>query len=90
MIKIDFEFQTPYALFRDALYLPDDHEYTQVEIDAIKQQRLDKWIAMVSSPPAADTNNTVEISGETYTRLEGIPPSGATLIEVSGVWYFKE
>lgn len=89
MIKIDFEFQTPYALFRDALYLPDDHTYTQAEIDVMKQQRLDAWIVMFSSP-SLDTNNTIEISGEIYTRLEGIPPSGATVIEVSGVWYFKE
>ena len=28
MIKIDFEFDTPYGVFRDALHLPDDHTFT--------------------------------------------------------------
>lgn len=87
MIKIEFEFDTEYGIFRDALYLPDDHTHTQTEIDSMKKQRVDDWIAVVSAP--LDTTNTIEISGETYTRLDGTPPSGATLLEVSGVWYFK-
>lgn len=53
MIKIDFEQDTPYGMFRDALYLPDDHTYTQAEIDAMEQERVDNWIAIVSpvEPP---------------------------------------
>jgi hypothetical protein len=51
MIKIDFEFDTPYGVFRDALHLPVDHTYTDAEIQAMKQQRLDNWIAIVSAPP---------------------------------------
>lgn len=49
-MKIDFEFQTEYGLFRDALYLPDDHSFTEDEIQVMKQQRVDGWIAIVSSP----------------------------------------
>jgi hypothetical protein len=51
MIKIDFEFQTPNGMFRDALHLPDDHTFTDVDIEAMKQQRVDNWIAIVTAPP---------------------------------------
>lgn len=51
MIKIDFEFDTQYGVFRDALHLPEDHTYTDAEIQAMKEQRRDNWIAIVSAPP---------------------------------------
>lgn len=51
MIKIDFQFETPYGKFADALYLPDDHTFTDAEIESMKQQRVDNWIAIVSAPP---------------------------------------
>jgi len=49
-MKIDFEFNTPHGLFRDALHLPDDQTLTEAEIEAMKQQRVDNWIAAVTSP----------------------------------------
>lgn len=54
-MKIDFEFTTPHGLFRDALHLPDDHTFSDVEIEAMKQQRVDNWIAVVTAPPAEET-----------------------------------
>jgi hypothetical protein len=54
MIKIDFEFTTQYGVFRDALYLPDDHTYTDAEINAMKQERLDNWIAVITAPPVEE------------------------------------
>ena len=51
MIKIDFEFDSQYGVFRDALHLPDDHGMTEAEIQAMKQQRFDNWIAIVNAPP---------------------------------------
>jgi hypothetical protein len=54
MIKIDFEFDTPHGVFRDALHLPDDHGMTDEQIDAMKQQRVDNWIAIVTAPPAEE------------------------------------
>lgn len=48
MIKIDFEFDSPYGRFSDALHLPDDHGLTEAEIEALKQQRLDNWLAIVT------------------------------------------
>jgi hypothetical protein len=53
-MKIDFEFDTPHGVFRDALHLPDDHGMTDEQIDAMKQQRVDNWIAIVTAPPAEE------------------------------------
>ena len=52
MIKIDFEFDSPYGVFRDAIHLPEDHTFTDDEIQAMKQQRYDNWWAIVNAPPA--------------------------------------
>jgi predicted ArsR family transcriptional regulator len=51
MIKIDFEFETPYGKFADALHLPVDHTFSDDDIQAMKQQRVDNWIAVVTAPP---------------------------------------
>jgi hypothetical protein len=53
MIKIDFEFETQYGVFRDALYLPEDHDLSQEQITAMKQERLDNWLFVVENPPEA-------------------------------------
>jgi hypothetical protein len=89
MIKIDFEFDTPHGVFRDALHLPDDHAFTEDEIQAMKEQRRDNWIAVVTAPPVEPEAATLDIAGEVYQRLDGVPPSGAKLVEVEGVWYYK-
>ena len=54
MIKIDFEFNTPHGLFRDALHLPENHQMTEEEIQAMKQRRVDNWIAIVTAPPVEE------------------------------------
>jgi hypothetical protein len=89
MIKIDFEFQTPHGKFADALHLPEDHTFTEAEIQAMKEQRRDNWIAVVTAPPVEQPETTKEIGGEVYQKLEGVPPSGAKLVEIDGVWYVK-
>jgi hypothetical protein len=53
-MKIDFCFDTQYGKFCDALHLPDDHTLTDEEIQAMKQQRLDNWIAVVTAPPSEE------------------------------------
>ena len=60
MVKIDFEFDTPHGVFRDALHLPDDHGMTDEQIDAMKTQRVDNWLAIVNAPPAEETPPTEE------------------------------
>ena len=62
-MKIDFEFDTSHGVFRDALHLPDDHTFTDDEIQAMKQQRVDNWIAVVTAPP-------VEVLEETPVQGE--------------------
>ena len=57
-MKIDFEFDTPHGVFRDALHLPNDHTFTDEEIQAMKQQRVDNWIAVVTAPPVEEVIDT--------------------------------
>lgn len=54
-MKIDFSFDTQYGKFCDALHLPDGHAFTKVEIEAMKQQRLDNWIAVITAPSEEPT-----------------------------------
>ena len=50
-MKIDFNFPSQHGTFSDALHLPDDHTFTDIEIEAMKQQRFDNWIAIITAPP---------------------------------------
>lgn len=69
-MKIDFEFTTPHGLFRDALHLADDHTFTDDEIQAMKQQRVDNWIAVVTAPPVEEvTEDYIEIDGVRYAKV---------------------
>jgi hypothetical protein len=47
MIKINFNING----FQDSLHLPNDHEFTDAEIEAMKQERYEKWDAFVKNPP---------------------------------------
>jgi hypothetical protein len=67
-MKIDFDFTTAHGIFRDALHLPDDHTLTDDEIQAMKQQRVDNWIAVVTAPPVEP--DTVVIDGVTYEKIQ--------------------
>ena len=67
-MKIDFEFQTPHGKFADALHLPDDHGLSDAEIQAMKEQRRDNWIAVVTAPSVEP--DTVELDGVTYEKIE--------------------
>ena len=59
-MKIDFEFDTPHGVFRDALHLPDDHTFSDAEIEAMKQQRLNNWLAIVNAPPVEEQQSAAE------------------------------
>jgi hypothetical protein len=49
-MKIDFQFETKYGLFSDSLILPDDQTFTEDEILAMQQERLDAWIHIIENP----------------------------------------
>lgn len=54
MIKIDFEFDSPYGVFRDAMLLPDNHGLTDAEIESLKQRSFDNWLALVTPQEPVD------------------------------------
>ena len=68
-MKIDFEFETKYGKFRDALYLPDDHNFTAEQIAEMQAERLNNWLFAVENPPAPEPE-TVEINGVVYQQVE--------------------
>lgn len=79
MIKLDFEFETKYGVYRDALHLEDNHSFTEQEIEVMKQQRLDNWIYGIENPPTSDY---VEIDGVQYEKIE---IDGQTVLKPVGV-----
>ena len=48
---IPFEKTDGKYVLRDALVLDDNHTFTEEEIEAMKQARLDNWLAIVNAPP---------------------------------------
>jgi hypothetical protein len=48
-MQIRFSYETKYGTFSDALNLPDDHSYTDVQLEAMQEQRRDNWIAYIDS-----------------------------------------
>lgn len=49
MIKINFEVETEHGMFKDALSLEDDHGLTDLQIEELKQQRVDDWISHITT-----------------------------------------
>jgi hypothetical protein len=49
MVSIEFEAETKYGVFRDAIALPDDHAYNLAEIEAMKSARVASWVAMIEA-----------------------------------------
>lgn len=45
-MKIDFIING----FSDALHLPDDHSFSEAEIEAMKQARYNKWKLFIDTP----------------------------------------
>lgn len=54
MINIDFEKTDGTYTLRDALWLPDDHNLSNDEIEAMKQERFDNWVAIITAPPVEE------------------------------------
>jgi hypothetical protein len=53
MQKIDFQIDTKYGQYCDAICFPDDASMTDDEIAIEKQRRLDNWIAVIETPSEA-------------------------------------
>jgi hypothetical protein len=52
MIIIDFQRTQGRDTFSDAIALPDDHTFTEEEIEAMKQERFNNWLAIMYPDPA--------------------------------------
>ena len=93
MIKLDFEFETQYGVYHDALYLEDNHNFTEQEIDAMKQQRVDNWLDLIENPPPSTFEYTIIEPMSEDTIVEPMPedtivdsiPVDAVLVEDSPV-----
>jgi len=57
MATIDFEKSNNTYTLKDAIILPDDHGLTDAEIETIKQDRFNNWLAIVTAPPVEDAPN---------------------------------
>lgn len=68
MIKIDFERGEPPLVFRDALWLQDDHGLTDIEIEAMKDERYANWLAIINAPPVEAPQDFIEIDGVRYVK----------------------
>ena len=76
-MQIVFEFETQYGKFCDALYFEDDAIPDEATIEAMKQQRLDNWIAAVTAPSPVSKYQRDE-NGKLILDANGDPiPSGA-------------
>ena len=65
-MQIVFEFETQWGKFCDALHLDDDAVPDDATIAAMKQERLDNWIAAVTAPPPSEA---IEIDGVQYEKI---------------------
>jgi hypothetical protein len=50
-MQIIFEYDHNGIIFRDALNLPDNHTYTDDELEAMKQTRISNWLTAITAPP---------------------------------------
>jgi hypothetical protein len=77
-MKIDFErHHSTWGKYADALHLPDDHTFTDEQIEAMKDERFNNWIQAVENPPAPPEEPTPE------------PEPVKEYIEINGVKYIK-
>lgn len=106
MIKIDFEVTTERGLYRDALWLKDDHGLSDAEIADMKQARVNNWLAgfMLSpealalpmEPTESSTGpdilmTTPPISPESVVfSADSTDGTYPDYVEVAGVRYLKE
>jgi hypothetical protein len=64
-MQIRFIYETKYGTFSDALNLSDEQTYTDEEIESMKEQRRDNWLALIESA-------SLEVSSE-QPLIEDVP-----------------
>lgn len=66
-MQILFESETEYGMYRDVLCLEDDHSLSEDEINLLKQERVDNWLAFVKKNSEPDIIN---INGNFYEKID--------------------
>jgi hypothetical protein len=66
-MKIEFEYSTPHGIFRDALYVEDT--IFEQDIETMKLERLNNWIAIIENPPVEEVQDFIEIDGVRYAKV---------------------
>lgn len=74
MIKIDFEIKNEkYGVYRDALYLPEDHTHSEADIESMKQERYNNWLNIIENPPVVEeVTPVVEDNPDDYIEINGV------------------
>lgn len=68
-MKINFELDTAYGKYRDALHLPDNHSFTQEQLAEMQTERVNAWIYSIENPYVPEPE-IVEIAGVRYEKVE--------------------
>lgn len=60
-IKIDFEFETPYGKYADALIFEEGQPVpSDDQIEALKLERLEHWIVLITTPDPSPDEEVIE------------------------------
>ena len=73
-IQVIFKADTPYGVYQDALWFTED-EYTALTsevLEAMKQERVDKWIEMVTNPPVVPELTPEERIAQIQTEINDL------------------
>lgn len=76
MIKIPFEVETKYGVYKDCLYFEDEKykSLSEDEIEKMKQDRVNAWISVIETPVTEENTKEQLISEQAYLekRLEEV------------------
>ena len=74
MIKINFTRTTPDGiLYSDCLFLPQDHEYTEAEIEELKDAKYQEWYDFITTPRYPPELDDAEQLEQNRTPVETLP-----------------
>jgi hypothetical protein len=74
-IKIDFTISNGVYSYTDCLHLPANHTYTEEQLQAMKQERFDRWVDAVTNPPPVVIPTIGENGQPIVNELTSIPPN---------------
>jgi hypothetical protein len=66
-VQIIFEAQTPYGMYRDALYFQEGEVPPEAEIERLKQERINTWVSIVAAMHIAARSQSNEVVAGNYT-----------------------